>query len=294
MERQYCDLHTREVCEDFEEDYMVLIYHDTDYLEIKRKRHDDTNININVDDVLTSKDGDTGRNPPPKQSPEGPPHPVSEQKRPKLVSYSESASESENDSDSESNNKGENVDIPESAVPMDASTGLPTGFFDADAPVYTDGVSDDEGDSGVIGDLKPTVTLPAQSSSANNNNNERLLQSLDDFESEIAGLADEVDKSADLSEPSGQEKNTPKDDVDAQGELWRARAAQLKHLRSIVKDGMQAMDPMEATHEEMSPSRMDVSSGGSNIADSDQLSETSGDEGEDGDDFTFLTGWRMV
>ncbi|KAJ2749383.1 hypothetical protein H4S06_004649, partial [Coemansia sp. BCRC 34490] len=216
--------------------------------------------------------------------------------RPKLVSYSESASESENDRDSERNNKGENVDIPESVVPIDASTGLPAGFFDTDAPVYTDGASDDEDDSGVVGDLKATVTLPAQRSSANNNNNskERLLQSLDDFESEIAGLADEVEESADLPEPSGQEKNTPKDDVDAQGELWRTRAAQLKHLRSIVKDGMQAMDPMEATHGEISPNQMDVSSGISNITDSDQLSETSADESEDNDDFAFLTGWRMV
>ncbi|KAJ2658675.1 hypothetical protein IWW48_003914 [Coemansia sp. RSA 1200] len=182
------------------------------------------------------------------------------------------------------------MDIPESVVPMDASTGLPAGFFDADAPVYTDGASDDEDNIGVVGDSKPSAMLPAQNSP---DNSERLLKSLDDFENEIAGLADQVEESAYLSEPSGPDKHLLKDDVDAQGELWKTRAAQLRHLRSIVKDGMQAMDPMETTHKEMSPSQMDISSG-SNIADSDQLSGTSGDDSEGNDDFTFLIDWRMV
>ncbi|KAJ2655257.1 hypothetical protein IWW48_005633 [Coemansia sp. RSA 1200] len=43
MERQYCILYTREVGETFEEDYMVLIYHDTEYLEMAE---DDTGLQV--------------------------------------------------------------------------------------------------------------------------------------------------------------------------------------------------------------------------------------------------------
>ncbi|KAJ2559826.1 hypothetical protein EV175_000140 [Coemansia sp. RSA 1933] len=186
-----------------------------------------------------------------------------ENKRPKLVDYSEKASSAH------------------ASQPSSSSLQLPAGFFDADVPVLVDDDDDNEESDEVEGEIQQPVE-PIQVESEKD---EQLLKDLDMFESEIAGLENTAIPEPPLpsrpTDPGQPERGDSVDAIDVQGDEWKARTSRLLHLRSIITEGLQGMDQNETNEEEDYAGQVDIGHSSSDSDDSDDS------------DFAALTDWRM-
>ncbi|KAJ2845459.1 hypothetical protein IWW36_004774 [Coemansia brasiliensis] len=128
---------------------------------------------------------------------------------------------------------------------MNSDEGLPAGFFDDGIKPAEDDTNMDSGNNNATKATGAQSKAPESELSANaTDQNKELLESLAAFETEIAELinidelpADDLISDSDINQEI---------DLDSQAKKWSERTQHLVHLQSIIKQGLEALDPNES------------------------------------------------
>ncbi|KAJ1743896.1 hypothetical protein LPJ68_000571 [Coemansia sp. RSA 1086] len=143
--------------------------------------------------------------------------------------------------------------------------GLPPGFFDEGIEPLEDDADMGNDDGNIAGTpaAQSKVSKPELSTTTPN---KELLDDLAAFETEIAEL---VDPEEPLTDNLASTAVNQEDVLDGQAKEWSERTQHLAHLQSIIKQGLEELDPNE--------SKSDMDEG------SDESSE---------DEYSEFTSWR--